>query len=208
MYQKQIDRILRKLKQLAALDPALDLFGADQHRYRLAPPWNEDQVRGFEKAWSVTLPENYKAFIMQAGAGGAGPYYGLAEPEEGVYSDLDHKNELNDISAPFPYTDEWNMDTDWNEDTHSEEQLQRMEEQYFSTEHSAGLLRISNFGCGVSMNLVLCGPSCGEIWVDDRVNGNGIFPDHYFENENRLTFLDWYETWLDRSLEELEAQQD
>jgi len=29
------------------------------------------------------------------------------------------------------------------------------------------------------------------------------FPDPYFGNEGRITFLDWYELWLDKSLSQL-----
>lgn len=56
----------------------------------------------------------------------------------------------------------------------------------------------------VSINLVVNGPSYGEIWVDDRNNDNGVYPDFYFGNEERLGFLEWYELWLDKSIEEFE----
>ena len=61
-------------------------------------------------------------------------------------------------------------------------------------------MRISNFGCGVIINLVVKGPEYGYIWADDRVNNNGIFPDRYFGNTEKLTFLGWYELWLEKAL--------
>lgn len=203
MYAQQIERILAKLQQLAQADKEYDIFGADSHRYKLEPVRTPEEIRQFEAAWRIELPQDYRAFLLQAGAGGAGPYYGLEKPEDGVYADLDYKDLLNDVSGEFPFTEEWNPDVDWYDDDVSEEQIAELEKQYFSPEKSAGMLRISNFGCGVTINLIVKGQSCGEIWVDDRANSNGIYPDHYFANKARLTFLDWYETWLDRSLEEL-----
>lgn len=55
------------------------------------------------------------------------------------------------------------------------------------------------------MNLVVNGKEYGNIWVDDRCNDGGIYPDRYFGNEERITFLAWYELWLDKSLSEVES---
>jgi hypothetical protein len=52
------------------------------------------------------------------------------------------------------------------------------------------------------MNLMVNGNEYGHIWFDDRCNDQGIYPDPYFEVKERLTFLDWYEIWLDRSVKE------
>jgi hypothetical protein len=203
MYEKRIANILEKLELLKQADSAYTLFGANKHRYELAPVWSAEDVEKFEDVWKVTLPGDYRAFLMQAGSSGAGPYYGLVRPEDGIYADLDHKDELNQVSGSFPYTEAWNDVVVWGESPPSREEMQALEEAYFSTEHSAGMLSISNFGCGVSINLVVNGQSYGEIWVDDRSSDYGIHPDHYFGNTERLTFLDWYETWLDRSLEKM-----
>lgn len=73
------------------------------------------------------------------------------------------------------------------------------EEACFQDDIANGLLRIANFGCGVSINLVVNGEAYGEIWVDDRCNSNGIYPDFYFGNESA-----WYELWLDISIKEFE----
>ncbi|MEK8130842.1 hypothetical protein WMW72_23325 [Paenibacillus filicis] len=91
----------------------------------------------------------------------------------------------------------------WDGERMSEAEREELEQDYFSADKSAGLLRISNFGCGVSINLVVKGLSYGEIWVDDRASDGGIYPDHDLGNTERFTFLTWYEAWLDRSLEEM-----
>ena len=42
------------------------------------------------------------SFLLHIGSGGAGPYYGLEKPEDGVYAVIGYDNELNAISDPFP----------------------------------------------------------------------------------------------------------
>ncbi|MEK3788416.1 SMI1/KNR4 family protein [Paenibacillus sp. FSL K6-1230] len=206
MYKEQLQRISSKLHQLRQADTELAVFGADCHDYELDPVKTPEEIRQLESDWNVSLPEDYKAFLMEIGAGGAGPYYGLEKPEEGIYVDLDYKDLPNDISGEFPYTETWNPEVDWFEDDVDEDESAAKDEEYFSDRHSAGMLRISNFGCGVTMNLIVNGNSYGEIWVDDRGNSGGIYPDQYFGNKDRLNFLDWYELWLDQSLAKVTQQ--
>ena len=78
----------------------------------------------------------------------------------------------------------------------------REERKYFSDKWLQGLLRICNYGCGLSLNLVVNGSEYGHIWVDDRGNDGGLYPDNHFGQTGRTKFLDWYELWLDQSLEE------
>ncbi len=66
-----------------------------------------------------------------------------------------------------------------------------------------GALRISNFGCGVSLNLIVNGKEYGNIWADDRCNDQGIYPDPYYKKSGRIQFLDWYEYWLNDSLKNI-----
>ncbi|MCG7376161.1 SMI1/KNR4 family protein [Paenibacillus sp. ACRSA] len=206
MYEQQLARIQDKLHTLRNADVELSLFGAESHEYVLDPVWTTEQMKQFEQKWKVQLPEDYQAFLLTVGAGGAGPYYGLEKPEDGVYAVLGYGDELNAISDPCILTEAWNWDYDWYDDSRTEEEWSRLEHEYYDPKWSAGMLRISDFGCGVSMNLVVKGSSYGEIWADDRANSNGIYPDHYMGNKERLCFLDWYELWLDQSLLECEEQ--
>lgn len=41
-----------------------------------------------------------------------------------------------------------------------------LEHEYLDPKWSAGMLDISDFGCGISMNLIVKGASCGEIWFE------------------------------------------
>ena len=184
---EQIMEIEEKLKKLKAKDKELTLFGSEEHKYAFNKPLSKEEINAFESKHHIHLPEGYRHFLLDIGNGGAGPYYGL-EPLSEPQSDLSKK---------FPHKSTWNEYDEVNE------------EEYFSSKWIDGFLKISNFGCGVSLGLVVNGDEYGTIWVDDRANGNGIYPDPYFEQKEneRTTFLDWYEMWLEHCFLELEENE-
>lgn len=57
------------------------------------------------------------------------------------------------------------------EQAQNEEEYHKLDEEYYSTKWANGLLKISNYGCGISLNLVVNGKEYGNIWFDDRCNG-------------------------------------
>lgn len=197
----QLARIKAKLADLERSDTARNVFGAFKHTYRLNQTATAAEISRFEQEYGIVLPEGYRSFLQIMGNGGAGPYYGLESLEDSLYDDLDYKTNRIDPSKPFPLTEPWNMDLgDPEED---EAVYSNKEKEYFDPQWTNGLLRLSNFGCGVSINLVVNGAEYGKVWVDDRCNDGGLFPDHYFGNEERIGFLDWYERWLDKGLQQV-----
>ncbi len=66
-------------------------------------------------------------------------------------------------------------------------------------------------GCGHFLVLVVNGDEKGHIWADAMVSDYGVFPQGYSQNwlfndlqfTERLSFLEWYELWLDLSLQKL-----
>lgn len=66
-----------KLAHLKKLDPTSTAFGAHMHDYRLAPPLLRSELDAACAAYSVMLPEDYRTFLLEVGAGGGGPGYGL-----------------------------------------------------------------------------------------------------------------------------------
>ena len=56
---------------------SLDVFGSQMHGFRTHPPLAEDAVRECERAHRITLPAEYRGFLIHVGNGGAGPAYGL-----------------------------------------------------------------------------------------------------------------------------------
>ena len=199
---EQIKIISQKLKELKRKDPVFQVFGAATHRYMNKGRLYEEEVRSFERSYNIHLPAEYREFLLQIGNGGAGPYYGLESLEDGLFKDLDYRRKAGLINPAleFPFSEAWNLEY-WN--IEDPQKAAATEEEYYDSKWANGLLRISNFGCGVSMNIVVNGKEYGNIWVDDRCSDGGIFPDGYFGNEGRITFLTWYELWLDKSLKEV-----
>ena len=64
-----------------------------------------------------------------------------------------------------------------------------------------GVLRIADFGCGVSHILILNGEEKGNIWIDDRANADKIFP--YLNSEKQKVNFDM---WMkDNGMEKMYA---
>jgi len=211
----QLNRIKTKLKELSLLDKGHSLFGAQSHKYILNPPVSKEQITGFESKYAIKLPEEYVLFLTELGNGGAGPFYGLEPFENVLYEDLDYKKEENLLnpSIPFPHTIPWNMDFEptVDEEENEEEFEKQMEEfnnVYYSSEQMTGAIALSNYGCGISINLVVNGDEYGYLWTDDRGNDGGIYPSFELGNEKKIKFLDWYELWLDTSLEQIRKKEE
>lgn len=77
-------------------------------------------------------------------------------------------------------------------------QLATFEEKYFSNEERNGMIAICNFGCAASLNLVVNGSEYGYVWTDYRSSDGGLYPSDELGNKGRISFLDWYELWLDK----------
>jgi hypothetical protein len=205
----QLNRIAEKLNQLKELDKEFQLFGSYQHKYILNPPLPLEKIQAFEKSYGVILPKEYVAFITTLGNGGVGPYYGLEPFENCLFNDLDYKriDSLLNPSKPFTFNESWNLEfipsVDYEENkVQYEKEFLSYEETYYSKELMNGAIALCNFGCGINLYLIVNGDEYGHIWTDDRGNTNGIYPSIDLGNEDRLTFLNWYELWLDQSIEE------
>lgn len=72
--QKELAELLEKAREA---DKDCKQFGAERHRYRWNPPALPADVEAFEREAGVELPEEYRDFLLCAGDGGAGPFYGL-----------------------------------------------------------------------------------------------------------------------------------
>ena len=206
---EQIARIKAKISQLKKLDKGYSLFGSQKHKYRLNPTIPINKIKQFELTHKISLPTDYAAFLTKIGNGGAGPFYGLEPLEDSLFDDLDYKrrDSLLNPSKPFLHTEPWNLKFKPTVEEENEEeyqdQLSTHEEKYYDPEQMNGVLAICNYGCAVSLNLVVNGQEYGNIWTDDRRSDGGIYPSHELGNEDRITFLNWYELWLDNSLKEL-----
>ena len=178
-----------KMRLLATYDPNLTVFGSGSHKYRLYPCLTELEVREFEQEHGVTLPEDYRRFVLEIGDGGAGPNYGLhrlQSPRRSIPPLL---------SQPWPHRTEWNLKSD------QFGSIQEFNLEYEREEHTQGALAISEMGCGYNILLVVSGEERGTIWQDLRAGDGGILPMQNIKSDsNRMSFSEWYEDWLDKSL--------
>jgi SMI1 / KNR4 family (SUKH-1) len=205
-------QLKKKLTQLAILDATFEVFGSESHQYQLKPCLSNKDIQVFESKYNITLPSEYKNFLLEIGNGGAGPGYGLSGLS--VISEELYQENYEILSQPFPFTEAWNdLDLIVNNNT----DVVTTNDAYFDDKFIQGTLTITNYGCGIYGMLVITGEQSGKIWIDDRTNDNGIYPAslsfcHAFhdsdpddlhpnnDEEQPLSFDDWYEDWLNRSL--------
>lgn len=67
---------LGRLDLMHRTDPGFTRFGAAAHRYSLNPPLAESEVTAFEARHDLSLPEDYRAFLLQIGDGAPAPSTG------------------------------------------------------------------------------------------------------------------------------------
>jgi hypothetical protein len=198
--EPDIARLHVKLNELRRRDPQFRVFGAWRHRYVLNPCLSEQQVREVEARLGIALPDDYRRFLLFMGNGGAGPAYGLFSLEDSLAHSLE---EVRLLREPFPHAKAWNL-------TQEELGLDRdrvpdyvaFDEAYFNDAYAKGALQICHEGCAYYFLLVVTGNERGYMWFDGRASDGGIFPlsappDN---SDERLSFLAWYERWLDHAL--------
>src|SRR5271165_4002333 len=81
----QLGAILGKLERARRLPGQEEEFGVGKHHFRLNAPLSEAEIGAFEERHGVRLPNDYRLFLLLAGEGGAGPYYGIEPLSEWDY---------------------------------------------------------------------------------------------------------------------------
>ncbi len=205
-----IDKAVFDLARLAAA--GTKVFGSDIHRFQLLPPLSESRVRDFETNYGIVLPKEYREFLLRAGSGGAGPFYGLFafhHMDDGFVDRpwVANGDFVGSLNTPFPFTGQWNdltgqpaddlMDTDEEE---YERQMDSFEGRYWGP--LDGALPLCNCGCALRQWLVITGSEAGCVWGDKRADYKGMYP-LKGPNSDRVSFMSWYRDWLDKSLEHL-----
>ena len=71
-----LHEIKRKLRELRCLDSKLRLWGAANHGYRPHAVLRRKEIQRYERKYQITFPEEYAAFLIEVGDGGAGPGVG------------------------------------------------------------------------------------------------------------------------------------
>ena len=195
-FNKQITRIIEKLKLAAKTDPSFKVFGARSHQYKIGNPVTITEVEAFERQYNIELPECYKAFVLHIGNGGTEGKSNAAGPNYGVYAFGNYLEELcedpkislqNSVKIhPKLSAKEWKEITEVidHDDTTDEEYEQQLQQIY------GGILPILSQGCTYLNAIVLNGPHKGKVVNLDMDLNRPMFC--YEAN-----FFDWYERWLD-----------
>lgn len=176
----RVDRILQKLARARSL--GLKCFGSDSHGFRLKPPIAEQIVVAFETQHDVLLPEDYRTFLLRAGNGGAGPYYGIyaLDKSEDFADWVCDDRPADFLARPCPLREGMSRSENWTDQFGNESPYQ-------------GTLSLGTQGCTYGMQLVVTGTLRGRVIY---VDAEGQPP--YVVNEP--DFLAWYERWLDELL--------
>jgi len=195
--EERVDGVATKLRSAARRN--VHPFGADAHRFRLLPPVTEQEIRKFEARYGISLPAEYRVFLMRVGRGGAGPAYGLIDFNESArYEREDLPDDI--VGTTFSLTEAYNPFHDvllaayWQREARGE--ASREDHNQLSTARAkevSGTLVLCHEGCGHLLLLVVNGPASGQMWFDSTVSDGGYGP-------LGVTFLDWYERWLDDAL--------
>lgn len=199
--ENQYDILLRDLEILRNADLTFEVPGSRSHEYRLNPVLTEPEVGQFESLHGICLPSDYRQILLLIGNGGAGPHNGIERLGEFNGVSWDMINGLvGDVASSFPYSAKWN-DSYINHDLTVEEQYEK-QDRYWSPHHVNGAIPVCELGGNLRQILVISGPEEGNIWFDDRADWQGIYP-LKTSNSERVSFFEWYRSWLDDSLSQI-----
>ncbi|MFJ7417438.1 SMI1/KNR4 family protein [Streptomyces uncialis] len=186
----------------------------------LRAPLTRAQLAELEGQIGTRLPEEYRGFLLQVGAGGAGPSYGvfpvvldadgrwgwegdggdmtdparLGEPFATVRADA---AELAALQARTPEEEDFPDDPDAFEAAYDEWD-ERHSEVLFSGERTIGAICLCHKGCCLRQWLVVSGPEAGTVWDDPRADWADIEPLTGPAGRS-LTFAEWYMSWLEEA---------
>lgn len=164
-----IEELREQLNQIRLADPDCKEFGAAEHQYFWNPPASLEEVEQFEQKIGVSLPDDYRTFLLQAGNGGAGPFYGLFSLEEIEYwLTWEVEPDALPVLSPTGTSKDLNPE-EWN--------------------WKRGCIPIESEGDTYFTCLMVAGPDRGRI-VYIEYEGSWFF----FPQEKN--FLSWYLRWL------------
>src|SRR5262249_19936976 len=152
-----------------------------------------------EKQFGVRLPEEYRDFLRQVGAGGAGPFYGIFPLVRtgglwGWQGDGAQLTDVQRLGEQFPRTpvdptalaallaeepteeDTDDHGEDFDYDALYEAWESRMEALLWHPDRTVGAICLCHEGCAYRDWLVVSEPDRGTIWSDPRTDSSDLSP--------------------------------
>lgn len=201
MLNERLQTIKEKILKLKEKDTFLSVFGANDdqysqtggHHYEMRPVLTEEMVKGMEDIMGIRFPEEYREFLKQISNGGVGPFWGLYPLEYAVPPPEYHKQNPDFCKTPFPYNQ---ADADRILTIQKEQDIQYAEP---IDRPLSGYIKLSNYGHAMYFILIVSGDQAGKVWF---LNEEGAVSPLCDAQGRLMTFLDWYEKWLDDNLEQ------
>ncbi|MFJ3792266.1 SMI1/KNR4 family protein [Kitasatospora sp. NPDC090091] len=199
---------------------AAKVFGAGQgfgHEFRLEAPLGEAEVAAAEAEFGVSFPPDYRSFLLEVGAGGAGPHYGLfplqRDGQGWHWSDGGVRNDGTLLGRDFLSVEERTrreteyearepVEADFPDEESYRAAFRAWDEEWerLDPELTAGAICLNHEGCGYYILLVVTGPERGTLWFDGRAADLSLQP--LTGEAERLGFRAWYLDWLARATRE------
>jgi len=189
---ERIRLIMRKMEKLSRKHPQ---FTCGKFPPEWSEPLSEEVVAQYEKENGIALPEDYRRFITTVAAGGTQPFYGLYS----LVGKLAKYERRAAVNEQFPYT--------VREPLNIAEISPEEYEAIFETEEvnvDAGYILLCHEGCGMYSILIVNTKdkdTYGTVWYYDLANDAGAFPLLDPVTHHTMSFLDWLEYYVDRTLE-------
>jgi hypothetical protein len=198
-----------RIAAIALAEGSRRVFGASGHEFVLHPSLAMAELLELEQAIGAPLPEDYRAFLLDVGNGGAGPGYGIervgrtaggwhwtghratAAAELGVPFQPFDPQVYADHEAAEPMEDDF---SDHDAFMHAYRVWVRVDDDLHDRE-TFGAITLSQQGCGTYWLLAVSGPDRGTMWDDGRASDVPL--SRMTDLAGRpLTFRQWYLDWL------------
>ncbi|MEU9498424.1 SMI1/KNR4 family protein [Streptomyces sp. NPDC048196] len=211
------ERVLR----LCSAPGAEQVFGYHGHGFALAEPLTADELADLERWLGVRLPDAYREFLREVGAGGAGPAYGVFPVRRVAGGGWEWVGDGGNMTTParlpepFPQAgpdaellDALEAERPDEADFESAEEYEEAEEAWWdrwetlmwSEDRTVGAICLCHIGCAERRWLVVSGPERGRIWADARCDGVDMQPLRLGPDDGTpATFRSWYLEWLERA---------
>ncbi|MFC8825935.1 SMI1/KNR4 family protein [Streptomyces sp. NPDC057137] len=210
--------VRQRVEALGARPTGGEVFGAPSHGWIMEDPLTRGELADLEAQMGVRLPEEYRTFLLDVGAGRAGPAHGLfpVRRVQGRWRWEGDGAELADLSRlaePFPdrgpdpkvlaelvaqRPEEEDFDAIEDFDDAIEAWDERWEPVMFAPERTVGAVVVSHQGCAQREWLVISGIHRGTMWSDARADDIDLAP-LLADDGTPLTFARWYTDWLEKA---------